>query len=248
MSYPSRMRRETSCLSTAHALRDLTDSHHAARAKAEGLIAVAAGDGVSPRYTRHVEAERRAERFAAPTALLAPGVTTERLFVSANDAGPLAVEAAKRASGFFRPTKRTEVVWVDGDSELAVGIAGVGIAFDRGLVVVTIPVRCDQTGRADVHVTFAVGDPGRPAGLYASTQRRPRGPALVVDTWGEAIVAFAWQVLLDLVAGLAGATGKDTRGNRLVPVELEATDDGLGIVAMARHRFSGSTGLLRARG
>ena len=205
-------------------------------------------DGVSPRYTRHVEAERKAERFDAPAALLAPGTVTDRLFVSAKDAGPLVVEAAKRAAGFFRPTKRTEVVWVEGDSELAVGIAGVRVALDQGLIVVTIPVRCDQTGPTEVHVTFAVGDPSRPAGLYASTQRRPRGPAVVVDTWGESIVAFAWHVLLDLVAGLAGATGKDTRGNRLVPVELESTREGLAIVAMARHRFSGSTGLLRAPG
>jgi hypothetical protein len=209
---------------------------------------VAAADGVSPRYTSHVQAERKAERFVPPRALLAPGTTTDRLFVSEKDAGPLIVEAAKRAAGFFRPTKRTEVVWVEGDSELAVGVAGVRVAFDPGLVVLTLPVRCDQTGPAEVHVTFAVGEPGRPAGLYASTQRRPRGPAIVVDTWGESIVAFAWHALLDLVAGLAGATGKDTRGNRLVPVELEATGDGLAIVAMARHRFSGSTGLVRTRG
>jgi hypothetical protein len=111
---------------------------------------------------------------------------------------------------------------------------------------VTIPVRCDQTGEAEVHVTFAVGRPGRPAGLYASTQRRPRGPAVIVDTWAEAIVAFAWQIVLGLATGLAGATGKDARGNRLVPAELEATRDGLTIVPMARHRFAGSPGLTGA--
>ena len=205
---------------------------------------MAAADGVSPRYTRHVEAERRAKRFEAPARLLAPGDVTERLRVSANDVTPLAVEAARRAAGFFRPTKRTEVVWVEGESELAVGVAGVRVELGVGLVVVTIPVRCDQTGPAEVHVTFAVGDPSRPAGLYAATQRRPRGPALVVETWGEAIVAFAWHVVLELVAGLAGATGKDTRGNRLVPAELEATPKGLAIVAMARHRFAGSPGLV----
>jgi hypothetical protein len=98
-----------------------------------------------------------------------------------------------------------------------------------------------------VHVTFAVGEPDRPAGLYAATQRRPRGPAIIVDTWGDAIVAFAWKLVLDLVTGLACATGKDTRGNRLVPVELEATSDGLAIVPMARHRFAGSPGLTVTR-
>jgi hypothetical protein len=155
----------------------------------------------------------------------------------------LAVEAAKRAAGFFRPTRRAEVVWVDGESELAVGLAGVRVETGDGVVVVTIPVRCDQTGEAEVHVTFAVGRPGQPAGLYATAQRRPRGPAVVVDTWAEAIVAFAWQILLGLATGLAGATGKDARGNRLVPAELEATGEGLTIVPMARHRFAGSPGL-----
>jgi hypothetical protein len=80
-----------------------------------------------------------------------------------------------------------------------------------------------------------------------ATQRRPRGPAIVVDTWGDAIVAFAWKLVLDLVTGLAGATGKDTRGNRLVPVELEATREGLAIVPMARHRFTGSAGIVTRR-
>lgn len=207
-----------------------------------------AGEGSIPAaYTRYVEAERRAERFAAPRGALAAGEVTDRLFVRAEEATRLAVEAAKRAAGFFRPTRRTEVVWVDGDSELAVGIAAVRVETGRGFVLVTIPVRCDQTGPAEVHVTFAVGEPGRPAGLYAATQRRPRGPALVVDTWGESLVAFAWQVLLGLVTGLAGATGKDARGNRLVPVELEVTGDGLAIVPMARHRFSGSAGLTLTR-
>ncbi len=203
---------------------------------------MAGGDATPAAYRRFVEAERRAERFLGPRGPLAAGAVTDGLRIPADAVSALAVEAAKRAAGFFRPTKRTEVVWVDGENELAVGLAGVRVELDVGLVVVTIPVRCDQTGQAEVHVTFAVGDPERPAGLYASTHRRPRGPALVVDTWGEAIVAFAWHVLLDLVAGLAGATGKDARGNRLVPVEIEATRDALAIVPMARHRFSGSPG------
>jgi hypothetical protein len=204
-------------------------------------------DPISPEYTRFVSAERRAERFAAEPLPLREGTVFEPLVIGGDDVRRLSIEAAKRAAGFFRPTKRSEVVWVSGDSELAVSIAAVRVETSRGSVVVTIPVRCDQTGPVDVHVTFAVGEPGRPAGLYVATQRRPRGPAIVVDTWGDAIVAFAWKLVLDLVTGLAGATGKDTRGNRLVPVELEATREGLAIVPMARHRFTGSAGIVTRR-
>jgi hypothetical protein len=200
-------------------------------------------DPASPEYTRFVSTERRAQRFAAEPPALTAGTVFEPLVIGRDEVRRLSIEAAKRAAGFFRPTKRTEVVWVAGDSELAVVIASVRVETGRSNIVVSIPVRCDQTGPTEVHVTFAVGEPDRPAGLYAATQRRPRGPAIIVDTWGDAIVAFAWKLVLDLVTGLAGATGKDTRGNRLIPVELEATSDGLAIVPMARHRFTGSAGL-----
>jgi hypothetical protein len=82
--------------------------------------------------------------------------------------------------------------------------------------------------------------------VYAATFRRPNGPPLVVATWGDALVAFAWQCVLGLVAGVAGAVGKDERGNVLVPVELVASQRGLHVVPMARHRFAGSTGLRTA--
>ncbi len=162
------------------------------------------------------------------------------------DLSDLVIVSAKLASGFFRPTKRTEVVWVDGDSELAVGVAAVGVETTDGLVRVKIPVRCDETGPAAVEVVFAVGSPGRPAGVYASTYRRPVGPALIVDVWGEALVAFAWQTVLGLVSQLAAAAGKDERGNRLVPAHVVASKGGLSVEPMPRHRFFGSTGLLGA--
>jgi hypothetical protein len=208
---------------------------------------LARSERIPAAFARYVERERLAQRFIPEVRPLMAGTVTSRLRVGSEDLNGLAVEAAKRAAGFFRPTRRTEVVWVDGESELAVNLAGVRAETSDGVLVVTIPVRCDQTGEAEVHVTFAVGRPGHPAGLYASTQRRPRGPAVIVDTWAEAIVAFAWQILLGLATGLAGATGKDARGNRLVPVELEATREGLTIVPMARHRFAGSPGLTVTR-
>ena len=47
-----------------------------------------------------------------------------------------------------------------------------------------------------------------------------------------------------MVSGLAGAIGKDARGNVLVPVELAVSGRGVHVVPMARHRFAGSSGLL----
>jgi hypothetical protein len=166
------------------------------------------------------------------------------VFVTAKQATGLARVAAKRAVGLDRPTKRTEAVWVEGDSQLAVGIAGIRVSTDDGLLALVIPVRCDQTGSDRVRVVFGVGSPERPAGLFASTFRRPMGPRLVVDAWGDALVAFGWQCVLGMVEGLAGALGQDAGGEPLVPAELSATKKGLAIVPMARHVLPGRSRIM----
>jgi hypothetical protein len=211
-------------------------------------------EAIHPTFQSWLTAQRRAGAMAAPSypaeqsdrrRLLAigSGEVTEPIRIDPESAGRLVVVAARIAAGFFRPTRRSVVVWVEGDSELAVEIGSVKIATNTGQVDLHLPVRCDQTGPADVIVTFAVGQPGRPAGVYASTLRRPFGPKLVIDTWGEALVAFAWQILLTLVAQVAGAVGKDNRGNVLIPADLSASPDGLTVLPMGRFRFSGASGL-----
>jgi hypothetical protein len=212
-------------------------------------------EAIHPAFQSWLTAQRRAGARAAaagPSAepaerprplTIGSGDVTEPVRVDLESASKLVVVAARMAAGFFRPTRRSVVVWVEGDSELAVEIGSVKIATNTGRVDLSLPVRCDQTGRADVVVTFAVGWPGRPAGVYASTLRRPFGPTLVIDTWGGALVAFAWQILLTLVTQVAGAVGKDTRGNVLVPADLSATPDGLAVLPMGRFRFSGASGL-----
>ena len=173
----------------------------------------------------------------------AEGEIGRPVLLGAAEAQPLLIVAARRAAGFFRATKRTEVVWVEGDSELAVSLVKLALEFGDATVTVVLQVRCDQTGEASVRVPFVLGTLAQPAGLYAAAPRRPYGPELVITSWGDALVAFAWQCLLGLVTGLANATGKDARGNLLVPVEMALTARGLAIVPMARHRFSGSSGL-----
>lgn len=198
---------------------------------------------VAPEFARFVEAERRAKRLPMATRKMSEGDVFEPVFIEAGHSVELLRVASRRAAGFFRPTKRTEVVWVEGENELAVGIAGVDVKLGDGLIRVLIPVRCDQTGAANIELLFATGSPTEPAGLYAATSRRPNGPEVVVAAWGDALVAFAWQCVLDLITGIAAATGKDARGNLLVPVELAVSARGIQILPMARHRFAGSSTL-----
>ena len=201
-------------------------------------------DVVAPEFARYVATERRAGRIPPPPRKpMAAGESSTPVFIETRQASELVRVAARRSAGLFRPSKRTEVVWVDGDRELAVSLVDLKVAFADGAIQVVLAVRCDQTGPASVEVVFAVGSEKQPAGLYASTYRRPNGPALIVDAWGEPLVAYAWQCVLGMVSGIAGAVGKDERGNVLVPVELTASKRGVEIVPMARHRFAGSTGL-----
>jgi hypothetical protein len=195
-------------------------------------------------FARFIGAERRAGRLPAlPRKPMTAGESSDPVVVDAKQASELLRVAAKRSAGLFRPTKRTEVVWADGDRELAVNLTDLEVKLADGAIQVAIPVRCEQTGRVVIEVIFAVGSKDSPSGLYASTYRRPNGLDVIVNAWGEPLVAFAWQCLLGMVSGIAGAVGKDDRGNVLVPVELTASRRGIEIVPMARHRFSGSSGL-----
>jgi hypothetical protein len=169
-----------------------------------------------------------------------PGDLLERFHLDPDTTARLIVTAARMAAGLVRSTRRSVIVWVEGDSELAIDLAGIKSATAGGRIDILLPVRCDQTGPAEVIVTFAVGQEDRPAGMFASTARRPTGPKLIVDTWGDALVAFAWRTLLTLTSQVAGAIGKDSRGNVLVPADLMANADGLFVRPMGRFRFSGS--------
>ncbi len=161
-----------------------------------------------------------------------------------DEAARLFAPAAALAAGVDRPgaDATAPVVWREGDRELLVRPAGVTAKFASGVVVVAVPVFCDQVGEAQVFVTFVVGDPGRPAGLLAATESRPRGPAEVVDAWGDSLVAFAWHVLLEVASNIAGEAGRDLDGSRLVPIALAADGSGLHVTPMARHSFDRSRG------
>jgi hypothetical protein len=198
---------------------------------------------IVPEYLKYIAAERHGNRFPIISQPLDAGEIHHPVFIKTEKARELLRVAARRACGFFRPTQRKEVVWVVGESELAVVFSELSLKVDKGLLLIFIPVHCDQTGLALIEVVFAVGSSAQPSGLFASTYRRPNGPELIVSTWGESLVAFAWQCVLGMVTGIANATGKDSRGNLLVPVEMIASEDGLEIFPMARHRFAGSSGL-----
>jgi hypothetical protein len=127
-------------------------------------------------------------------------------------------------------------VWVKDSSELLVFPEKLQLRLDNGMVLMTIPVSCDQS-TASIQVPFAVGSKDQPAGLLFATEERPRGPDVIVDVWGEALTAFAWRLLLDAVTKVAAQSGVDADGAGLIPIALAAAPAGITLLPMARHTF-----------
>lgn len=149
--------------------------------------------------------------------------------------------AAVVAAG-FDPAKITPPVpalqWQDGANQLLVRVAGVRADLGTGMVQLTVPVTCDQTGDIDVTVTFVTGTPERPAGGIATTEDHPRGPSAVVETWAEPLIAYAWQTLVTATSALSGAGGGDFSGRDLITAALAVDPTGITVTPMGRHTFS----------
>lgn len=135
------------------------------------------------------------------------------------------------------PGQDGSVVWMQGDCELQVHVSKVTTSLAPGVVRVSVPVFCEETGDATIGITFAIGDAARPAGMFAATELRPRGPVAITLPWGDALIAFAWGILLEVAAGVADGAGVDEDGAGLIPAAIASDDSGLRILTQARHPF-----------
>jgi hypothetical protein len=128
-----------------------------------------------------------------------------------------------------------QVVWQDGDSEVLVLLDETEAVMLPGLVLIALTLEADETGPGQLVVPFAVGSPDSPAGLVAVTEARPRGPAPLVDRWGEAATAAAWLALLDVAHGMALQSGTDATGARLIPGAISCDGSVLAVTPQARQ-------------
>lgn len=139
--------------------------------------------------------------------------------------------------------RRTEgepsIVWDDGVNQLMVHAGKVRSTVTEGMVRLSVPVECDQV-KAMMEIAFAVGSGERVAGMIAATAERPAGDALIARLWGDALIAFAYGILLDLADSLAGASGRDDRNDRLVPRGLVARRGQLSVETQARFVYERS--------
>lgn len=131
------------------------------------------------------------------------------------------------------------VVWTDGFSELLVHTDFLRLTVTTGLIRVSLRVRCDQIqSPVVITVPFAVGTKDRVTGLAMSTFDVVEGPPVVVDPWADAIIAFCWECILELVRRLSAEVGNDGAGRALIPGSIAAAPNTIIIQPMARHKLS----------
>lgn len=168
---------------------------------------------------------------------LKPGSLSRWIEVPVARALPL-LQATTRLVADLPTTGSRTVVWVSGADELQVATDKVTMTCSPGLVMVSIPVDCDQLSgrvRRVVDVPLAVGTAEQPRGLMMATVATPRGPEVVVELWADSLRAFAWESLLTLAREITRAAGHDREGKPLVPAAIGAEDGVLLVRPMAAH-------------
>jgi|EndMetStandDraft_7_1072992.scaffolds.fasta_scaffold03077_2 hypothetical protein len=136
------------------------------------------------------------------------------------------------------PDSGDAFVWTQADDEVVVHAGKTRVVTGEGVVAVALTLECVETdGPTEVVVPFACGSKANLVGMIAATENRPRGPAILVDRWGDAVIATAWQALLDVADSAASGTGTDIDGRPLRAGAIVAGSDGLTITPQAPHDF-----------
>ncbi len=129
--------------------------------------------------------------------------------------------AGTPANGARIPANQSNasVIWVDGGDEVLVHLNSATVRIMDRMLLVSVDLETDQTGRTSLVVALAVSGEGEPAGLVATTDEFPRGNALLAARWGRALHAAVWASVLALASehateramaplGISAATGR----------------------------------------
>jgi hypothetical protein len=90
------------------------------------------------------------------------------------------------------------VIWSDGGDEVLVHLDSVRCVIRKDLLLVSVDLECDQTGRQTLVVPLALGSRRDQAGLVAVTEELPRGHGLLAGRWGGIVQEAVWSALLDI--------------------------------------------------
>ena len=117
-------------------------------------------------------------------------------------------------------TPPTSVIWVDGCNEVLVHLDSLQASILAGVVVISVDLETDQTGRTPLICAFAVSSGTDPAGLIAATDEYPRGDGRLAATWGKQVQQALWSSILSLSNDHAAERSLAPRGLAATPGTL----------------------------
>ncbi len=109
---------------------------------------------------------------------------------------PLADAPALLAGRFGGPDLKQPVVWRDAESELLVHPSRTSVRYAPGFVFVELAVFTDQTGDAQLLLSYKIGASPNEASLTAVAESRPRGDPTLAARWAEPVTPLVWFALL----------------------------------------------------
>jgi len=91
-----------------------------------------------------------------------------------------------------------KVIWVDHGNEVLVHLDSTEVRILDRMVLVSVDLETDQTGRTPLVCSFAVGGAGELGGLVATTDEIPRGLGTLAAAWGQQLQSAVWSSLMGL--------------------------------------------------
>lgn len=98
-------------------------------------------------------------------------------------------------SAFTGDPQHDFVVWVDGGDEVLLHLGTATTHIVGGVLLFSIDLETDQTGRQPMTVAFALGDGTDGTAALAVTTELPRGHAELAARWGNAMSAAVFSAL-----------------------------------------------------
>jgi hypothetical protein len=92
-----------------------------------------------------------------------------------------------------------KVIWVDHGNEVLVHLDSTAVRILDRMVLVSVDLETDQTGRTPLVCSFAVSGAGELGGLVATTDDLPRGLGTLASAWGQQLQTAVWSTLMGLV-------------------------------------------------
>jgi hypothetical protein len=118
------------------------------------------------------------------------------------------------------PAAPTKTVWVDHGNEVLVHLDSTTVRILDRMVLVSIDLETDQTGRTPLICSFAVSGAGELGGLVATTDELPRGSGLLASCWGKQLQTAVWSSLMGLANDHASERGLTPRALSAIPGKL----------------------------